>query len=317
MARNQIQFQKGLSEIEFQRQYGTDEQCIEALSKLRWPDGFRCPACGHDAAHKLHCRPLMQCRRCRTQTSVTADTIFHSTKLSLTVWFRGIYLLTQSKNGVSALELMRRLGTTYNTAWMMKQKLMQVMKERDGTKRLGDRVEIDDAYIGGERERKPGTAGRGAEGKTPFIAAVQTDLGGRPKSIALFKVDGFTSSEVAKFAQQKLTPDADVVTDGLACFAAVMEQGCSHSFVVTGGGRQSMESSTFRWVNTALGNIKSALIGTYRHVSPQHVPRYLAEFQYRFNRRYDLAGMLTRLSHSAVRTPPMPYRLLKLAESAA
>lgn len=191
------------------------------------------------------------------------------------------------------------------------------MKERDGTKRLGDRVEMDDAYIGGERARKKGKSGRGAEGKTPFIAAVQTNELGHPMSIALFKVSGFSSAGVAKFARQKLTTDADVVSDGLPCFAPVSEQGCSHSYKVTGSSRKSAEDPTFRWVNTALGNIKSALTGTYRQVAPKHVPRYLSEFQYRFNRRYDLAGMLTRLCHSAVRTPPMPYRLLVMAESSA
>lgn len=191
------------------------------------------------------------------------------------------------------------------------------MKERDGTKRLGDRVEMDDAYIGGERARKKGKSGRGAMGKTPFIAAVQTNELGHPMSIALFKVSGFSSAGVAKFARQKLTTDADVVSDGLPCFAPVSEQGCSHSYKVTGSSRKSAEDPTFRWVNTALGNIKSALTGTYRQVAPKHVPRYLSEFQYRFNRRYDLAGMLTRLCHSAVRTPPMPYRLLVMAESSA
>ena len=78
-----------------------------------------------------------------------------------------------------------------------------------------------------------------------------------------------------------------------------------------------MENPSFKWVNTALGNIKSALTGTYRHVSSKHVARYLAEFQYRFNRRYDLAGMLSRLSYVSLRTPPMPYKLLKLAEASA
>jgi hypothetical protein len=84
---------------------------------------------------------------------------------------------------------------------------------------------------------------------------------------------------------------------------------------VSGGGRKAAQNPTFKWVNTALGNIKSALTGTYRHVSSNHVARYLAEFQYRFNRRNDLAGMLSRLTYVALRTPPMPGKLLKLAET--
>ncbi len=311
MARNQIQFQKGLSESEFNRLYRTEDDCFKELEKLRWPQGFSCPACGHEKGHRLAHRSLMQCASCRTQTSITAGTIFHSTKLPLTTWFRGMYHLTQSKNGISAMELMRRLGVSYNTAWLMKQKLMQTMKEREASRKLSDRIEMDDAYLGGERARKPGKAGRGAEGKTPFIAAVQTDQDGKPQQMALQVVEGFSNTEVKAFAKAKLKPGADVISDGLACFGAVIDHGFSHTVVVSGGGRRAAKKSTFKWVNTALGNIKSALTGTYRQVSPKHRPRYLVEFQYRFNRRYDLAGIMTRLAHRSVRTPPFPYRLVK------
>lgn len=314
MARNKIQFQKGLSDAEFQKLYGTEEQCIEALEQWRWPDGFRCPACGEAKGHRLAHRRLMQCASCHAQTSTTAGTIFHSTKLPLTTWFRGLHHLTQSKNGISALELSRRLGIAYNSAWLMKQKLMQVMKERESQKKLDQRVEMDDAYIGGER---PGKSGRGAEGKTPFIAAVETDWEGKPQRMALQVVNGFTSDEVSCFAKAKLGASCDVISDGLACFRAVIDQGCSHSYIVTGSGRKAAQTPAFKWVNTSLGNIKSALSGTYRHQAAKHVPRYLAEFQYRFNRRNDLAGMLTRLAWVSLRTPPMPYRLIKLAESHA
>lgn len=213
--------------------------------------------------------------------------------MPLSTWFRALHHLTQSKNGVSALELSRRLGIAYNSAWLMKQKLMQVMKERESEKRLEQRVEMDDAYIGGERT---GKRGRGAEGKTPFIAAVETDFEGKPQGLAMQVVKGFTSAEVSAFAKAKLAPSCEVISDRLACFESVIDQGCSHTYIVCGGGKKSFEKPAFKWVNTSLGNIKSALTGTYRHASSKHVPRYLAEFQYRFNRRNDLAGMLTRLA---------------------
>jgi len=108
-----------------------------------------------------------------------------------------------------------------------------------------------------------------------------------------------------------------VFSDGLNCFPGVIEAGCSHSVLINGGGRKSAEAPTFKWVNTALGNIKSALSGTYRHHDAKHAPRYLAEFQYRINRRFNLAGMLGRLAHASVRTAPAPYKQLKLAESHA
>ena len=131
MARNPVQFQKGISLSAFLKLYGTEDQCFDALYRWRWPNGFQCPHCGHDRACQLTNRKLQQCHRCHRQTSVTAGTIFDSTKLALTVWFQALYLMTQDKKGISAMKLHRHLGISYNAAWRMKHKLMQVMMERD------------------------------------------------------------------------------------------------------------------------------------------------------------------------------------------
>ncbi len=312
MARNKVQFQKGLSEFEFERLYGTEEQCRAAVVASRWPDGFVCPACGGKRHSVVKTRGLYQCRACRVQTSPIAGTIFASTKLELRVWFRALYHLTQTKQGISSIELGRRLGVTQTTAWKVKHKLGQVMLERDSAKRLSGRIEIDDAYLGGERSG--GKRGRGAAGKTPFVAAVETTPEGKPVRLKLRRVVGFRSASITAFAKQGLEHASAVVSDGLACFSAVTGAGCSHAIVKTGSGPKAAKAPAFKWVNTALGNIKAAITGTYRSVSSKHVPRYLAEFEYRFNRRYDLAAMVPRLTWASVRTPPMPYRLLKLAE---
>ena len=171
MAKNAIQFQKGLSLRDFLDQYGTEEHCQQALYQLRWPQGFGCPACGNTTGCALHSRKVYQCHKCHHQTSLTAGTIFHGTKLALTQWFLAIFLLTQRKQSISAMQLSRDLGVKYDTAWRMKQKLMQVMLERNSAASLSERVEIDDAYLGGEM---PGQRGRGAHHKVPFIAAVET-----------------------------------------------------------------------------------------------------------------------------------------------
>lgn len=313
MARNKVQFQKGLSEPDFDKVYGSEEQCHAALVKWRWPDGFECPDCGG----KAHCvvtrgaRKLFQCNACRKQTSVRARTIFAASKLLLRLWFKAMYHLTQSKQGMSSLELARRLGITQNAAWKMKHKLAQVMLERNATKRLKGKVQMDDAYIGGER---PGRRGRGAAGKTPFVAAVETTDDGKPHQIILRRVKAFSKFALAKLASTALASGTVVVSDGLKCFTAVVEAGCRHTAIVTGSGAQAAKTPAFKWVNTALGNIKAALVGTYRAVREKHVPRYLAEFEYRFNRRYDLGAMIPRLAFVALTTAPMPYRFLKLAD---
>src|SRR5512132_2643042 len=131
MARNKVQHQKGLSEAEFDRRYGSEEQCRAAVVKWRWSDGFVCPECGGRRHSLVKTRALYQCTTCRRQTSPLAGTIFAATKLSLRSWFRALYHLTQSKQGISSLELGRRLGVTQSTAWTVKHKLKQVMMERD------------------------------------------------------------------------------------------------------------------------------------------------------------------------------------------
>jgi transposase-like protein len=312
MARNKVQFQKGLSEAAFEALYGSEENCRAVVIASRWPNGFECPVCRERSYSEVKTRGLFQCSGCRRQTSPIAGTIFASTHLPLRLWFRAMYHLTQSKQGISSIELGRRLGVTQTTAWKIKHKLAQVMMERDASKRLTGRVELDDAYLGGERSG--GKRGRGAAGKTPFVAAVETTPEGKPVRLKLRRVTSFCNHALSTFAKRSLDPTCEVVSDGLACFGAVADAGCSHHVVKTGSGSAAARTPTFRWVNTALGNIKAAIIGTYRAIEQKHVPRYLAEFEYRFNRRYDLAAMMPRLAWCSVRTPPMPYRLLKLAE---
>ncbi len=312
MSRNEVQFQKGLSLPTFLSEYGTEEQCDQALYQWRWPNGFECPSCGHTACYELTTRRLFQCCSCHHQTSVISGTIFAGTKLPLTIWFLGIYLVTQAKNGISALEMMRQLGITYNAAWRMKHKLMQVMKERDDSHPLEGMIQMDDAYWGGEH--RGGKRGRGAQGKSPFVAAVATNDQGHPIAMRLTKLKGFRKTEIAHWAERHLASSCWVVSDGLACFRGVEAAGCTHEVVVTGGGPSSVDVEAFTWINTMIGNIKNSIHGTYHAINEKHLPRYLAEFCYRFNRRFKLEDMIPRLGYVAVRTPPMPYRLLKLAE---
>lgn len=312
MSKNPVQFQKGMSLPEFMSLYGQEAQCRAALFRQRWPLGYRCPACGCQSYCELKRRPLYQCRACRHQASLTAGTLFEQTKLPLTKWFLAIYLVTQNKDGLSAMNLMRQLGVSYNTAWGVRHKLMQAMLERERREPLSGRVEVDDAYWGGER---PGKRGRGSSNKTPFLAAVATSEDGRPLRMKMHKVGGFRKRCVKQWAGQQLNPGCHAVTDGLNAFRGLDDAGIDHEAIVTGGGRGSVQIGAFIWVNTVLGNVKNALRGTYHKVSPKHLPRYLAEFEYRFNRRFDLAAMVPALLGDCAATTPMPGRLLKLAEA--
>ena len=313
MSKNKVQFQTGYSLIELFKNYGTENQCAEALFKWRWPAGFRCPQCGSGRHSVVKTRKLYQCTDCHHQTSLISGTIFEQTKLPLTLWFLAIHLISQAKTGLSALGLKRQTGVSYNTAWSMKHKIMQVMKERDDSKPLSGIIQLDDVYWGGER--RGGKRGRGSANKVPFVAAVSLNEEGHPIAMNMNVVKGFRLTEISRWAKQHLQPNSTVISDGLPCFTAVIEAGCSHISIVTGGGPQSVTKEEFTWVNTLIGNVKNAITGTYHAINSKHLPRYLAEFCYRHNRRFQLEDMLPRFVYVAVRTPPMPGRLLKLAEA--
>ncbi len=149
MARNRVQFQKGLSMAEFNTRYGTEEECHAALVRMRWPAGFVCPACSGAKHSYARARRIFQCSACRVQTSAKSGTIFHKSKTPLTKWFLGMHLITSAKNDISGLELTRQLAVKWDTAWLIKQKLMEVMCQRNSMYKLDGDVQIDDAYLGG------------------------------------------------------------------------------------------------------------------------------------------------------------------------
>lgn len=311
MAKNKIQFQRGLSLTHFLAEYGTEEQCRATLFRFRWPQGFCCPQCGFTGYCEISSRKVYQCNRCHTQTSLISNTIFAATKLPLKAWFLGIYLITQSKDGMSSLNLARTLGVSANAALRLKHKLQQTMKERDDNKPLHDLVLMDDVYWGGKK--RDGKRGRGATGKMPFVAALEVSPEGHPLFVKFSQLGGFSKKEIGAWASKHLAPGTLVATDGLSCFPGVSEAACDHEAIITSGPEYD-KFKVFTWLNTMIGNVKKAIHGTYHSISQKHLPRYLAEFCYRFNRRFELGDMIERLIYVALRTPPMPQRLLKLAE---
>jgi hypothetical protein len=314
VAMNRIQFQLGLSMPEFFALYGSDAQCAAALEKARWPNGFRCPCCG-EAAHCVlrgGSHKVLQCNGCRHQTSLIAGTVFQGTKLGLSVWFLAIYLISQAKTGLSSLALKRHLGVSYPTAWLINHKLMQAMAEREESYVLSGNVQVDDAYLGGERSG--GKAGRGSENKVPFVAAVSLSDDGQPLRAKLTPVPGFTLKAIGQWAHEHLASGSTVFSDGLSCFTAVTEAGCAHRPTVMAG-RKPKEVPEFQWINTVLGNLKTSLSGCYHAFDfRKYADRYLAAFTYRFNRRFDLRTLNERLLVAAVTCDPRPLRSTRVAD---
>ena len=295
MAMNRIQFEPGLSMPEFFKLFGTEALCAAALESARWPDGFRCPDCGGAAHCILHSSgsKVFQCNACRHQTSLIAGTVFQSTKLPLTVWFLAIYLVSQAKTGLSALSLKRQLGVSYPTAWLMQHKLMQAMTEREARYTLSGKVQVDDAYLGGER--MGGKVGRGSENKVAFVAAVSLTDEGHPLRVKLSPVPGFKLKAIADWASKCLAVGSTVYSDGLACFSAVTQADCTHECTVVAG-RKPKDVPELQWINTVLGNLKTSLSGSYHSFGfRKYAEQYLGTFAYRFNRRFDLKILPQRL----------------------
>jgi hypothetical protein len=136
VAHNHVQFQKGLSTIEFNRRYGTEEQCHQALIRMRWPEGFVCPKCG--VREHAFCEPpgLFRCRAYRVQTSARTGKIFHKSRMPLVKWFLGMYLIATSKNDIATLELARQLDVKWDTAGLIKRKLLEVILQRNSMYKL-------------------------------------------------------------------------------------------------------------------------------------------------------------------------------------
>jgi len=311
MSSHQIQFQTGMSIPEFLNHFGTEAQCAEAIRVSRWPDGFRCPRC--DSAHHYvvghGARKLFQCGGCRHQTSLTAGTMMEHTKLPLKTWFLAMHLISQAKTGISALALKRDLGVSYPTAWLLHHKINNAMAQQEAARRLGGAVQLDDAYLGGERSG--GKVGRGSENKVPFVAAVSLNAAGQPMRLKLDLVSGFSTEAIAKWAKASLLPNATVLSDGLACFAAVTEAGCIHTPKVVGA-LKPRELPEFKWVNTLLGNLKTTLAGAFKALKfSKYAQAYLAAFAYRFNHRFNLRDLIATLIVDVARARPMPEKCVR------
>lgn len=313
MAMNKVQFQKSLSMPAFLVKYGTESDCRASLEKARWPDGYRCARCSESRHVRFERRHQLyfQCSRCGFQMSLVSGTLFQSTKLPLRLWFLALHLLAGAKTNVSALELMRQLGVCYRTAWRLKHKVMHAMTNREESRKLNGLVQIDDAYLGGERNG--GKSGRGSENKQPFLIAVETDADLEyPRCAVIEPLRSFDNASIKDWAERRLGSGAEVYTDGLWCFRRFSDAGHAHRVLETGGGRAATEAKGARWVNILLANVKRSISGVYHSLKQRKYARlYLGEAAYRFNRRFDLASMLTRLVHALIQTPPRPETALR------
>jgi transposase-like protein len=305
--------------LDFQKAFGTAEACAKHLAEQRWATGFLCPRCGHGQFWLLARRGLFDCKRCRYQTSVTAGTVFHKTRVSLLRWYWLLYRMAMDKVGVSVAEMQRVLGIgSYRTAWLMAHKIRKAMADRDARYQLAGLVELDESFFGPPGRRR----GRGSENKTTVLCAVslRRDQKGRERpGFARLAVVSDASAKTVEAFLERLgcgagTPDGrqllDAIrTDGWRSYAkAARTKGLKHCKVVL---RQPEQAGVLLpWVHRLTSNAKAVIRGTHRGVSAKHLESYLGEICYRFNRRYWEKELFDRLVQACVTTNTITYATL-------
>jgi transposase-like protein len=286
----------------------TDDDSARAfLESQRWPDGPVCPHCGVvNEAFRMQSKPdsknkmrpgLWKCKPCRKTFTVTVASIFEDTRIPLSKWLMAMHYLCASKKGMSAHQLHRMLGVTYKTAWFMAHRIRHAMKKDGIFKPMTGTVEVDETYIGGRRKNtKPGRPSRDSH-KAPVVSLVQR--GGEVRS---FAVDHVTGANLREVMQANIVPEANVMTDDFKVYRSTKHHFPNHDIIKHTQGKYARTVGNRRiHTNTVEGYfslLKRGIVGTFHHVSKQHLHRYLSEFDFRYNARFtsDVERSLMALS---------------------
>jgi transposase-like protein len=292
-----------LTILEFQQRFGTEEACRAYVFASRWPEGFVCPGCGARDAGGETRRHLWICTACGRQTSVTAGTVMHGTRLPLRTWFWAAYLVSTFHPGISAKQLQRQLGIgCHETAWAMLHKLRGAMvaPEREPLKR---EVEIDEFFLGGYEE---GLKGGRQHGKKT-LCGVAIEVRGRGSGrLRLQALPDASSPSLLAFTKATTEKGAIVHTDGLQSYRVLAEHGYDHrrrTQTAAAPGEQLLPRA-----HRAISNLKAWMHGTHRGVSPEHLPVYLDEFVFRHNRRRTPMASFQTLLGLGLAHKPITYR---------
>ncbi len=296
--------------LEFQRRFSGDEDCRRYLLESRWPDGYSCPRCNHREAYELSSRALLKCKICGYQTSATAGTVLHGSKIPLSIWFWAAYLVTTHTPGFSALQLQRQLGLNrYETAWAILQKLRRAMvrPERD---RISGKVEVDETYIGGVEEGR--RAGRQRDSTKSIVVGAVEVRGRGSGRIRLAVVKDVSAASLVPFVEGAVEAGSTLLTDGWQGYAPLRKT-YDHQPATQGDPKNA--AKLFPRVHRAFSNLKTWLAGTHHGVSSKHLPHYVNEFVFRFNRRRTPMAAFQSLLGLTAQHTPTTYKMLYSGES--
>ena len=256
--------------------FHSDERCRSYLEKLRWPEGIHCPRCDSEKISRIKKRGQFDCDSCRYQFSVLAGTIFHDSHLPLPKWFAAIYLMCESRKGISANQLKRTLKVAYKTAWYLCHRVRAALKDAD-TKPLEGTVEVDETFIGGRVKGR----GRGYKGNKSMVLGA-LERGGNIRLIVEKRRDRKT---LHRFVEEH-APDAEkVYTDDFEAYKGIEDEDTKHETVNHSAEEYVRGDVHTNSVEGAFSLFKRSIVGAYHQVSAKHLPAYLDEFEFRFDNR--------------------------------
>ena len=292
---------------EFEARFPDDEACARWLRAKRWPDGFRCPTCGHGRAWELGRGLLvLQCAGCQRQTSVTAGTVLHGSHLPLKTWFLAAWLMATHRNGISARQLGLQLGLgSYKTAWLLSAKLRRAMVD-PAREPLAGLVEVDETTLPFRTKEAPIVAkpGRADEGRLLVAGAVEI-RGRAPGRARLTVIGDYSAATLGGFVAANIATGSTVVSDGWSGYAKLKD--VKHDPKVIGAMAAHV---VLPWIHRVFANAKRWALGVYHGLRAKHLQRYLDEFVFRFNRRHSPAAAFDRLLGLGLTLQPATYQML-------
>ena len=282
--------------------YNCDDRCRDTLEMLRWPTGVCCTRCGDMDVYELVKHNRWRCRGCNYQFSVTSQTIMHDSHLPLRKWFLAIYLMVESRKGMSANQLKRTLGVNYRTAWYLCHRIREAMGNAalSGPSLVGI-VEVDE-IVGGKKKGK----GRGYRGNKTLVAgALQRD-----GEIRLERVADTKRATLHAFINGTMKDEAEAIyTDELKSYLGIADHNTRHETVNHSEEVWVVGDVHTNGIENAWSLFKRSIIGAFHKMSSKHLDRYLEEFEWRFNNRKNPHIFMDTLRR-IVQTDPMTYREL-------
>ena len=290
---------------EFEARFPDEAACARWLLEKRWPDGFRCPACGHDEAWELARERLtLQCAACERQVSVTAGTVLHGSHLPLRTWFLAAWLMATHANGISARQLWRQLGLgSYKSAWLLVRKLRRAMVDPE-REPLAGLVGVDETSVPSRAKGEPVRPGRSHEGKLPIAGAVEIK-GKGPGRVRLAVIGDYAAATLGGFVAGNVAAGSTVVSDGWSGYARLKD--VKHDPKVVGDVPAHL---VLPWVHRVFANAKRWALGVYHGLRPKHLQACLDEFVFRFNRRRTPAAAFERLLGLSLTLEPATHNVL-------